>query len=341
MYIILALLLLDLMVVVHEGGHFLMARLCGIEVVEYAVGMGPLLCQRKTRRNTMISLRLLPVGGYCMFYDEEEGKDPRALNNQPRWKRALTIAAGPVMNFITAFLAIVIFLSVFGLTTPVSMVGSVEANSAAAGLEVGDRISAVNGKEVASPAEISMEISASDGNTVALTIDRDGRKMEISINPFYDTEAERWRVGFSFAQRRQRIPLSESIPFSAHYNAESAMLIIKTLKGLITRGQGAEGVTGPVGTVYAISEMTRTGGIDMVFELLAVISVNLGIMNLLPIPGLDGSRLIFLVVEAVRRKPISPEIEAKIHLAGFVLLIGLMLVLTYKDIIGIATGTIL
>ena len=100
-------------------------------------------------------------------------------------------------------------------------------------------------------------------------------------------------------------------------------------------------MTGPVGTVYAISEMTRTGGIDMVFELLAVISVNLGIMNLLPIPGLDGSRLIFLVVEAVRRKPISPEIEAKIHLAGFVLLIGLMLVLTYKDIIGIATGTIL
>ncbi|MBO5537408.1 MAG: site-2 protease family protein [Clostridia bacterium] len=341
MYIILALLLLNLMVVVHEGGHFLAARLCGIEVVEYAVGMGPLLLQRKTRRNTLISLRLFPIGGYCMFYDEEEGKDPRALNNQAPWKRALTIAAGPLMNFLTAYLAVVIFLSALGLNTPVSVVGATEANSASAGLAVGDKIVAVNGTEVASPAEISTEISASEGHRVNLTVERGGEKKDISIDPFYDEAAGRWRVGFSFAQQRQRIPLMESIPFSFRYNVESAMLIVRTLKGLITRGQGAEGVTGPVGTVYAISEMTRTGGIDMVFELLAVISVNLGIMNLLPIPGLDGSRLLFLLVEVIRRKPISPEIESRIHLAGFVLLIGLMLLLTYKDILGIATGTLL
>ena len=341
MYIILALLLLNLLVIVHEGGHFLAARLCGIEVVEYAVGMGPLLLQKTTRRNTKISLRLLPIGGYCMFYDEEEGKDPRALNNQSMWKRALTIAAGPAMNFLTAYLAVVIYLSALGLNTPVGVVGATEANSAAAGLAAGDRIVAVNGTAVSTPVEISTEISASEGQNVTLTVEREGKKTEISIDPFYDEQAERWRVGFSFAQQRQRVPLSESIPFSARYNMESAMLIVRTLKGLITRGQGAEGVTGPVGTVYAISEMTRVGGIDMVFELLAVISVNLGIMNLLPIPGLDGSRLLFLLVEAVRRKPISPEIESRIHLAGFVLLIGLMVLLTYKDILGIATGTLL
>ena len=340
MYIVVALLILNLLVIIHEAGHFWAARLCGIEVVEYAIGFGPLLFQHTTKRNTKISLRLLPVGGFCAFFDEEEGKDPRAFNNQAVWKRFVTTLAGPVMNFVAAFLAVILYLSAFGLNVSVSRVASTEPNAASAGLLAGDRIIAVNGIKTETPVEISTEITNCAGEIVTLTVQRSGDTNDITITPFYDEAAERWRVGFTFAQERQRVSLLQSIPFSFQYNAESATLIVKTLKGLITKGQGVDEVTGPVGTVYAISEITRQGGLDIIFELLAIISVNLGIMNLLPIPGLDGSRLLFLLVEAIRKKPISPEIEGRIHMAGYALLSGLMLILTYKDIFQIMTGSL-
>ena len=132
-----------------------------------------------------------------------------------------------------------------------------------------------------------------------------------------------------------KVSLLESIPFSVSYNVESVRLIGRTLKNLFFKGEGVSDVTGPVGTVYVIQEVTRSGGIDIYLELLALISVNLGVMNLLPIPGLDGSRLLFLLVEGVRRKPVRRELEGAIHGAGFILLMGLMLLLTYKDIMQI------
>ena len=159
--------------------------------------------------------------------------------------------------------------------------------------------------------------------------------MDIAIEPFYDEELGRYRVGFTFAQERVRASILESIPFSVRYNIESVRLIVETLKGLFFKGEGVSDVTGPVGTVYVIQEVTRSGGIDVYLELLALISVNLGVMNLLPIPGLDGSRLLFLLVEGVRGKPIRRELEGAIHAGGFVLLMTLMLMLTYKDIVQI------
>src|SRR5699024_11208429 len=127
-------------------------------------------------------------------------------------------------------------------------------------------------------------------------------------------------------------PLLQSIPFSVSYNVESVRLIASTLKNLVFKGEGVNEVTGPVGTVYVIQEVTQTGGLDVYLELIALISVNLGVVNLLPIPGLDGSRLLFLLVEAIRRRPVKRELEGAIHAAGFILLMGLMIVLTYKDI---------
>ena len=132
-----------------------------------------------------------------------------------------------------------------------------------------------------------------------------------------------------------RVPFATSIPFSFQYNYENATLILKTLKNLVTTGEGAKDVTGPVGTVYVIQEVTREGGVDIYMQLLSIISMNLGVMNLLPLPGLDGSRLLFLAYEAVRRKPVKREIEGSIHFAGLMLLMGLMVVLTYKDILQI------
>ena len=143
----------------------------------------------------------------------------------------------------------------------------------------------------------------------------------------------RYRVGFSFGRENMRLPIWSSIPFSVQYNIESVKTILDALKNMVFRGKGVDDMTGPVGTIYVIQEVTRQGGFEVYLEMLALISVNLGVMNLLPIPGLDGSRLLFLLVEAIRRKPVKRELEGAIHLAGFALLMGLMVLLTYKDII--------
>lgn len=333
MYYILALLLLGVLILAHEAGHFLAARACGIGVQEFAMGMGPLLLKKTSKKGTQFSLRLFPIGGYCQFYGEDEDlPDPRAFNRQPVWKRAITVASGPLMNFIVAFLMIVLYMSAVGLLAVVPKVAQVEPNAQQAGLMPGDELIAVNGEAVTDTQLIAMAIDESAGADVTLTVLRDGEQMEIAVTPFYDEELGRYRAGFTFAQERVHVPLLQSIPFSVSYNVESVRLIASTLKNLVFKGEGVNEVTGPVGTVYVIQEVTQTGGLDVYLELIALISVNLGVVNLLPIPGLDGSRLLFLLVEAIRRRPVKRELEGAIHAAGFILLMGLMIVLTYKDI---------
>ena len=236
------------------------------------------------------------------------------------------------MNFLVAFLVIVLFMSVIGINTIVPKIAQVEENAQAAGLQVGDTIVSVNGAEMTNYQQISQAIAASEGNDVTLGVKRGKEELSLTLTPFYDEEAGRFRVGFSFGQERVRTSVLTSIPFSVQYNVESVKLILSTLKDLVFKGQGVDDVTGPVGTVYVIQEVTQQGGLDVYLELIALISVNLGVMNLLPIPGLDGSRLLFLLIEAVRRKPVKREWEGAIHAAGFILLMGLMVLLTYKDI---------
>lgn len=333
MYYILALLLLGVLIMAHEAGHFLAARACGIGVQEFAMGMGPLLLKKKSKKGTQFSLRLFPIGGYCQFYGEDEDlPDPRAFNRQAVWKRAVTVASGPLMNFIVAFLVIVLYMSAVGLLAVVPNVAQVEPNAQQAGLMPGDELIAVNGEAVTDTQMIALAIDESAGESVTLTVQRDGEQMEIAVTPFYDEELGRYRAGFTFAQQRVRVPLLQSVPFSVSYNVESVRLIASTLKNLVFKGEGVNDVTGPVGTVYVIQEVTQAGGLDVYLELIALISVNLGVVNLLPIPGLDGSRLLFLLVEAIRRRPVKRELEGAIHAAGFILLMGLMIVLTYKDI---------
>lgn len=333
MYVVLALLLLGVLIIVHEAGHFWAARACGIGVQEFSMGMGPLIAKWQSRKGTQFSVRLLPIGGYCQFYGEDEGEpDPRAFNNQAVWKRAITVASGPLMNFLVAFLVVVLFMSVIGINTIVPKVAQVEENAQAAGLRVGDVIVSVNGAEMTKYQQISRAIAASAGQDVTLGVKRGEETLSLTLTPFYDKAAGRYRAGFSFGQERTRISILTSIPVSVQKNVESVKLILSTLKDMIFKGQGVDDVTGPVGTVYVIQEVTQQGGLDVYLELIALISVNLGVMNLLPIPGLDGSRLLFLLVEAIRRKPVKREWEGAIHAAGFILLMGLMVLLTYKDI---------
>ena len=334
MYVVLALLLLGVLIIAHEAGHFWAARACGIGVQEFSMGMGPLIAKWKSRKGTQFSIRLLPIGGYCQFYGEDEDKpDPRAFNNQAVWKRAVTIVSGPLMNFVIAFLVIALFMSLCGVSVVVPKVAELEENAQMAGLQIGDEILAVNGAEMADSNAIAQAIAESGGSAVTLTVRRDGETVDLTLTPFYDADAGRYRVGFSFGRETMRMPIWNSVPFSVQYNIESVKAILDALRNMLFKGQGVEDVTGPVGTIYVIQEVTQQGGFEVYLEMLALISVNLGVMNLLPIPGLDGSRLLFLLVEAIRRKPVKRELEGAIHLAGFALLMGLMVLLTYKDII--------
>ena len=339
MYIFLALLLLSFLVVVHEGGHFMAARICGIEVEEFSVGMGTALFQKAGSKGTVFSLRLFPIGGFCAFYDEnEDGDDPRGFRRQAVWKRFVTVIAGPLMNFIAAVLVIIIYLNCIGLQTSVPRVGMIEEIAASQGLSVGDEIVSINGNKMENASQISNAIMESNGETVKMSIKRGEQRVELQLQPFYDEEYGRYRLGFTFDQERHRLSLMTSVTTSFSYNLDNGTLILKTLRDLIIHGEGINEVTGPVGTIYVISEVTKQAGFDIFFELLAIISVNLGIMNLLPIPGLDGSRLLFLLVEGMRKKPIDAQIESRIYLTGFILLIGIMIIMTYKDIFSIING---
>lgn len=344
MYVILALAMLSALVVAHELGHFLAARACGIPVREFSVGMGPLLLSRKGKGGTQFSLRALPVGGYCMFYGESEDGAPkrdeheRAFAQEPLRSRLLTIVSGPLMNFLVALVVVVLFVSALGVQTVVPRVDEVEENARAAGLLSGDELVAVDGKAVTSTDDVVAAINAAGGAPVTLTVLRGGQEMELPIAPFYDGEAGRYRVGFSFAVERTRIPLWQSVPFSVRYCVDCVGAIVDALAGIFSRGEGVEDVTGIVGTVYVIQDATRSGGVDMFLELLAMISVNLGVMNLLPVPGLDGSKLLFLLAEGVRGKPVSQRLEGALTMAGMALLFTLMIVLTYKDVAQILLG---
>lgn len=338
MYVILALVMLSALIVAHELGHFLAARACGIPVREFSVGMGPLLLSRRDKKGTQFSLRALPVGGYCMFNEGDRAQEGRPFAAEPLARRLLTIASGPLMNFAAAFFVVVLFVSGLGLQTVVPEIAEVEEHAREAGLLPGDVLLEAGGKPVSVTDDVVAAISAAGGQAVELVVERGGERVALNVVPFYDEELGRYRAGFSFAVKRVRVGLLESLPFSARYCVSSVRAIIDALGGLFSRGEGVEDVTGIVGTVYVIQSATRAGGIDMFLELLAMISVNLGVMNLLPIPGLDGSKLLFLLAEAVRGKPLSEKLEGTLTMAGFALLFTLMIVLTYKDLTQILTG---
>lgn len=337
MYVLLALLMLGALIVAHELGHYLMARRCGIAVKEFSVGMGPLLLSRKREGKAQLSLRALPVGGYCMFYGEEDGGE-RAFARQSAVRRAAAVAGGPLMNFALALAVVVVYVCLLGVQTAVPRVAEVEENAAAAGLQIGDELLLVDGREIETTEDVVSAIAAAQGARVTFTVLRGGEERQIALAPFYDEALGRYRVGFTFATQRERVPLWRGVPFAASYCVQSVGAILDVLGGILTTGRGTENMTGLVGTVYVIQDATRSGGLDMFLELLAMISVNLGVMNLLPIPGLDGSKLIFLAAEGVLRKPLPERVESALTLAGLALIFALMIALTYKDVTRLLMG---
>lgn len=351
-FVLAALLMLGVMVLVHECGHFFSARLTGIPVKEFGIGFGPKITSWKSKKyDTIFQLRLIPAGGYCMFYGEDDttGKkidDPRSLGNHGVFKRMLTIFMGPMMNFLLALVVAVGFYAFAGLQTyghPV-IAEVVEGGAAAeAGILAGDIVTSINGFDAAglsadgSDTRVRELIGAHQAGDVPMTfvITRGNESLTRDIAPRYDDLEGRMMIGVLLDSPVVYVPCSllTAVRAGAEYCVMAGGAILRGLGEMLTSKAGIENAAGPVGVISMITEETRENGWLSYMSLLIMISVNLGLFNLLPIPGLDGSRLIFLLVEAVRRKPVPQRIEAYIHMGGYLVLIGLIIVLTYKDIV--------
>ncbi|WP_313232800.1 RIP metalloprotease RseP [Tissierella praeacuta] len=315
-------------ILVHEFGHFSVAKIVGIKVNEFSIGMGPKLFQKK-KGETEYTLRALPIGGYVKMEGEDEASnDPRSFNKVSALSRIAVVAAGAIMNFV---LAIVILTIVsYGIGMPTNIIDNTVPGSPAekSGLISGDIIININGIEINNWDTTVDSINKSDPNKeMEIGIKRDNEIRKIMVKPI--TEKGKTIIGI--------MPKYEkSISSAIKGGFENTFMFLKLMFefiGMIFKGKvGIKHLSGPVGVIHEVGVQAKLGIYNLLY-ILGFISVNLGFFNLLPIPALDGSRIVFLLVELVRGKPIDPEKEGFIHFVGFILLISLMLIVTYRDLI--------
>ena len=357
LYVLLAILMLGILVMVHEGGHFFAARLMKIDVTEFAMGFGPKLFGWKSKKHdTQFSVRVIPFGGYCAFVGDETDmantEDPRAFAKQNVWKRMFTVLMGPMMNLLLAFIVATVFYWCAGVQMPVGLEpviseAVVDGPAYGAGLRDGDTILVINDREMQSDdlelTGVTEAISAwKEGDApLRVTVRREGLEepQTFEMTPFWDEAEGRYRVGIMIGGRyileNQTLTLPQAVVESWDLCVYASGAILSALKDLVTTGAGLDQTAGPVGVVRLVSEETQAGGFSSYIQLMVLISINLGLMNLLPIPGLDGSRLVFGVIEAIRGKPVPQKIEGTIHLCGMALLFAVLIFFTFRDVAGL------
>lgn len=339
-YIIYAILIFGLLITVHELGHFITAKLSGIRVNEFAIGMGPAIF-KYNKGETQYSLRLLPIGGYVkMEGEDEEAQSPRSFSAKPAWIRFFVLVSGAVMNIITGFV-IVFFLYLPMQVTPTLQVAGFKEDmpnpSAAAGMLEGDVIHKFNGYKVSSFDELNLHLSRADGTPVDIEVKRAGEiitlsditlpKIKENVNDMdYEYTAR------DFLLKTQPATFFSKIKFSIDRSVYLVKLIWYSLIDIITGKIGVDQLSGPVGVTTAIGDAAKRSMTELWF-LAALIAMNLGVFNLLPLPALDGGRIAFVLVELVRGKPIKAKYEGYVHLTGFVLLMLLTVFIAYKDIV--------
>ena len=333
--ILLTLLIFAAIIIIHECGHFFAARLCGVRVNEFAIGMGPTLL-RFGKKETRYSLRLFPIGGFvAMEGESDQSNDPRAFCNQAVWKRMIIVCAGAVMNLVLGFV-IILALTIPNKTLASTTIAefSEGASTEASGLMVGDEITHINGRRMSVDSDIIYALSTDEDGVVDMTVRRDGEKVSLE-NIVFTKENGTLVIDFKVVGKQRG--LINTLGYSLGKTASIGRLIWISIGQLVTGQAAISDLSGPIGTAQAVGEATKAG-MSTVMNLFAFITVNVGIFNILPIPALDGGRLVFLLFEAVTRRRIKPEYEAYVHFAGFVLVILLFVFVSYQDIVNLIRG---
>ena len=353
-----ALFVFSAVIAIHEFGHFTVAKLCGIQVNEFSIGMGPVLW-KKTRKGTQYSLRALPVGGFVALEGEESPESQQAeaardaqeqpiaenagipLNDAPVWQRALVMAAGAFMNFVLGFVVLIILVAAQDGAITSKTIYSVEEGALCGqtGLQAGDEIVAVNGRRCFVANDILYELVRTEAYRADFTVKRDGQKVElpdVQFDTWQDDSGEtHMSLGFVvYGIKKTPVSVLKEAWNSTLYYGR---IVFTSLADLLRGRESINNLSGPVGIVTAIGQAASYGWQDLL-ELLAFITINLGVFNLLPFPALDGGKVVFLIIEGVTGHAVPEKLQSWLTLAAFALLFGLMLFATYNDIIRLLTG---
>ncbi len=344
LYILVAVLMFGSLIFIHELGHFLTARLFQVKIYEFAIGMGPKLVSWKSKKtDTAYSLRIFPIGGFVsMAGEDEDSDDEGSLRNKKVWQRIIITAAGSVFNLLIGLIVmlfIVIFSNAIGSTTVHSFPDgamSVQTETSE-GLLPGDEILAINGKKVHVFYDMNYKISRYGAEPIDIKVLREGK--EIVLNDVvFPTQTEQ---GITFGMRDFYVHLEEKtfgtvLKTTYYQSVYTVRMVYDSLYDLLTGKFGIQQMSGPVGITNVITDAAQDAveskDSSYLFMLFVVLAMNLGCMNLLPFPALDGGRIVFLVIEGIRRKPLDAKIEGYIHFVGMALLLFLMLIITFKDI---------
>ena len=364
--ILIFILILGLVVFVHELGHFLMARRAGIFVEEFALGMGPKLVTFRGKKKssspiegqedvTLYTLRVLPLGGFCKMRGMEDNipDDPEAFNNKSVFDRILVIVGGAAMNFLLAVILFFILTFLTGYLVPVVSGVQEDRPAQEAGIQVGDRITHINGSRVSLWDNFLFMLETSGGRPMDVRVNRNGERINLTMTPVQDADGV-FRIGIHSTFRAgsltyepgdERATIVGTLGTSLDMISFHIRTPFRMLARFVTRQplpEGAEvvsivGIGAQVTEIYqatmARPQYAIRTTVLMMLNLAAIISAAIGTMNLLPIPALDGARLVFLVIEGIRRKPVSPEREGTVHMVGFIILLALIAVLVLRDIV--------
>ncbi len=349
MSIIIAILVFGIIVLLHEFGHYISARRCGVLVEEFAIGMGPKIYSFQ-KGDTLYSIRLLPLGGFCkMLGDEAESTDSRSFTNKTMGQRAIILSSGALMNFILAFVLFAGIALLNGFYVPAVRAVLPGSPAEVAGLQIGDRVTKINGSGINIFEDWIYALSTIDGRPMDIEYKRNGQLYSSTITPYRDETTGEYKIGYTpdvalglFEKPAEGFKRAGFIEALSNGFYKILFYIKVTITGVIrlfTFKMNVSEMSGVIGVVSVINDAYTTtiaqSILSMILTMLnlcAVLSANLGVFNLLPIPGLDGGRLVFVGLEFIRKKPISPEREGFVHFMGFVFLILLAVVIAYSDI---------
>ena len=340
--LLLFILILGFIIFVHEFGHFTWAKICGVYVYEFALGMGPKIISKKGKE-TEYSLRAIPIGGFCQLAGEDLDDDDlkkvpkkRRLQSKTALQRFLIMFFGAGNNFISAFLILFFIALIWGGTTMVPKITAVEFDSAAekAGIEVGDVVTKVNGHKVKTSDDLSLYLAvANPEKKSTIIVDRAGDAETIKVKPekIVVKGKTTYKFGIGIEQERE-YGFVNALKYMVNKSCSLFKQMAITFGYLVTGGIRLNQLSGPVG-IYSIVGESSKAGIANILYLVAFLSINVGFINLLPFPAFDGGHILFIIIEKLRGKPVSPELENKIHTVGMLLLLLLMVIVTINDII--------
>lgn len=329
--IIIAILFFELIIIVHEGGHYVAARLMKIKVNEFAIGMGPKIFSFE-RGGTKYSLRWILFGGYCQMEGESEDSDSDgSFSNKKVIQRIFVVVAGAVMNLILGFVIVAILVSSQNLIGTPTIAQFEDNATSASVLQAGDTIKSIDGMRVYTATDVSTGLTRSADDTIDIVVDRDGRTESLSVR--FDTEEYEGTeyIKMDFWLYGTKKTASSVLKSSAMEWVSYARMVFLSVHDMLTGRYGVKDLSGPVGAVSVISDAVKYSAFSML-RIMALLTINIGLFNLFPIPALDGWRLFLLIFEGIFRKKLPQKFEWVINAAGLAILLGLMCFVTFSDV---------